>query len=393
VFSNRRVQMTDLQVEADFEDLFGSAAVMFGNVPFKSYTFLVRVQPTAGSSSVGYADSARVLVGENDFVSENTYNAFLASATQALVKAWFGKAARPESMQRFDYSREAYSRLFWFTEGVAAYAADMLLVRTGILDSTEYFLRVSAEIDAIQRQPGRLLVSLEDASWNAWSRGENSANASVSYTIKGKVAGLLLDAEIRSRTKGQKTLDDVLKRLVETSSKRASLTESVLESEIQAATGVNVSEFFQTVVRSKNEIDYKRYLEPMGVNVTARKSPATIYFGIEFDRTDANQARVRRVLPSSPAETAKLDAGDLLVSMDSDRVTFDNLASRIHSKPLGKPVALTVLRGERLLTLSITPGLQQTETWSAEESLTATPEQVLLRLAWMAHPQGEKTGK
>jgi len=265
-----------------------------------------------------------------------------------------------------------------------------LMVRTGMLTSTEYLLRASSEIDALQRQPGRQLVTLEDASWNAWSRGENSANATVSYTLKGKVAGLLLDAEIRNRTKGQKTLDDVLRRLV---AKGGSLTESTLDSEILAATGVNVSEFLQTVTRSKSELDYKRYLEPMGVNVTARKSPATIYFGIEFDRTDANQARIRRVIPSSPAETAKLDAGDLLVSMDSDRVTFENLAARIHSKPLGKPVTLTVLRGERLLTLSITPGLMQTETWSAEESLTATPEQVLLRLAWLAPPQAGKAGK
>jgi predicted metalloprotease with PDZ domain len=385
VFSNRRVQMTDLQVEDDLTDILGSAAVMFGNVPFKSYTFLVRVQPTSGSAGIGYPDSARISVGENDFVSESTYNGFLASATQALMKAWLGKAARP-----VDYSREVYSRLLWFSEGVSAYAADLLMVRTGMLTSTEYLLRASSEIDALQRQPGRQLVTLEDASWNAWSRGENSANATVSYTLKGKVAGLLLDAEIRNRTKGQKTLDDVLRRLV---AKGGSLTESTLDSEILAATGVNVSEFLQTVTRSKSELDYKRYLEPMGVNVTARKSPATIYFGIEFDRTDANQARIRRVIPSSPAETAKLDAGDLLVSMDSDRVTFENLAARIHSKPLGKPVTLTVLRGERLLTLSITPGLMQTETWSAEESLTATPEQVLLRLAWLAPPQAGKAGK
>jgi predicted metalloprotease with PDZ domain len=288
-------------------------------------------------------------------------------------------------MQPYDYSREAYSRILWFTEGVSAHAADMLLLRTGILNSQEYFRKASSEIDALQRQPGRLLTSLEDASWNTWTRGDNSANATVSYVLKGKIAGLLLDAELRGRTRGEKSLEDVLRRLLANSASRGSgLTEAALESEISAATGLNVADFFAAVARTRNELDYNRYLRPVGMTVDVQKAPATTYFGIEFDRIDSNQARVRRVLPASPAETAKLDAGDVLVAMDSDRVTFDNLASRIHSKPLGKSVTLTVMRGDRLLTLNITPALTQTETWSLEELLTATPEQARLRNAWVA---------
>jgi predicted metalloprotease with PDZ domain len=340
---------------------------------------------------VGYPDSARVNVGENDFVNENAYNAFLVAATQALTKAWYGKAARPDSMQPFDYSREAYSRILWFTDGVAAYTADMLLLRAGILTSPEYFPRLSAEIDALQHQSGRLVTSLEEASLNAWTRGENSVNATIPYTLKGKIAGLLLDADIRGRSGGTKTLDDVLRRLLAgAASRRGGMTEATLEEEIRGATGVNVSEFFAAVVRGKNEIDYNRYLEALGVKVSEQKAPATIYFGIEFDRIEANQARVRRVLPSSPAEAAKLDAGDVVIAMDSDRVTFDNLTSRIHSKPLGKSVALTVMRGDRLLTLSIVPGLTQTESWTIEENLQATPEQVRLREAWVAPTRAGK---
>jgi hypothetical protein len=42
-----------------------------------------------------------------------------------------------------------------------------------------------------------------------------------------------------------------------------------------------------------------------------------------------------------------------------------------------------VLRGERLLTLVLTPALNQTETWTVAESLTPTPAQKRLRDAWM----------
>ena len=75
--------MTDLQIEADLNDLTDAAAAMFGAVPFKDYTFFVKVQPTSGATSVGYLNSARIVVGENDFVAQNSYSAFLSVAAQA----------------------------------------------------------------------------------------------------------------------------------------------------------------------------------------------------------------------------------------------------------------------------------------------------------------------
>jgi predicted metalloprotease with PDZ domain len=381
VFSNSRTQMTDLQIEADLNDLADAAAVTFGSVPFKHYTFFVKVQPTSGASSVGYMNSARVFIGENDFVAQNSYSAFLSVAAQAFTKAWYTRAARPRSMTPFDLSREAYSRNLWFTEGVSAYTADLLLLRSKILTSTEYFQKASAEVDALQHQAGRLLNSVEQASWNAWTRSENSINATVSYILKGKVAGLLLDAQIRGRTSGAKGLEDVVRHLLSNPSDNG-LEDNALEPAIQRATGVDVREFFDSVVRDKAEIDYKRYLEPLGIAFNIQKSPASIFLGIEFERVDGNLARIRRVLPGSPAEAARLDGGDVIFAMDSERVTYDTMVSRIHSKALGKPVSLSVMRGDRLLALTITPGLTETEIWNLSEASTITPDQLRLRNAW-----------
>jgi predicted metalloprotease with PDZ domain len=135
-------------------------------------------------------------------------------------------------------------------------------------------------------------------------------------------------------------------------------------------------------VRDKAEIDYKRYLEPLGIAFNIQKSPASIFLGIEFERVDGNLARIRRVLPGSPAEAARLDGGDVIFAMDSERVTYDTMVSRIHSKALGKPVSLSVMRGDRLLALTITPGLTETEIWNLSEASTITPDQLRLRNAW-----------
>lgn len=386
VFSNPRVQLTQQQVEADIEDLANEAATLFGKVPFKDYTFLAKVQATPGASGIGYLNSTRIAIGENDFVNQNAYSGFLMAATQGLVEAWNGNRIRPSSMLPYDLSKEAYSRVLWFTDGVSAYWADMLLLRTGILNSTEYLMRVSAEIDALQHQEGRRVTSLEEASWNAWTRGDNFANATVPYLLKGKIAGLLLDAEIRAKTTGTKSLDSVLRYIAaESDQKHIALADGkALAETIQIATGVNVGQFFDDVIRGKGEINYNRYLEKAGLRATTVRGPSSLTLGIEFERIEANQARIRRVLPGTLAETAKLDAGDVIIAMDSERVTFDNLASRIHSKQIGKTIVLNVMRGERLLTLSLMPAATQTETWSVFESENSTPDQIRLRTAWLA---------
>ena len=394
VISNPRTQMTELQIEADLSDLADAATAMFGTVPFKDYTFFVKIQSLTGATSLGYLNSTRVTAGENDFVAQSSYSAFLSAAALGFTKAWYRRAARPHSMEPYDFSREAYSRNLWFIEGVSAYSADLLLLRSKILNPVEYFQKASAEVDALQHQAGRLETTLEDSSWNAWIRSDNAINVSVSYILKGKIAGLLLDAEIRGRSAGARNLDDVLRSMLSAADNRsASLNDSALEAAIKSASGVDVREFFDNIVRGRGEIDYKRYLQQLGLSATMQKSPApSMFLGIDFDRNDANQARIRRVVPGSPGEAAKLDAGDVLIAMDSERVTYDNLLGRFHSKPFNKPVSLSVLRGERLLALTLIPGLMQTETWVVGEASNTTAEQQRLRNAWRAAPSRPTTG-
>jgi len=89
--------------------------------------------------------------------------------------------------------------------------------------------------------------------------------------------------------------------------------------------------------------------------------------------------RIRRVMANSPAERAQLDAGDVLVALDQERVTADNMVNRIHSRRIGTPVSVTFMRGDRMLTTQLTPGETKEESSSLGENTRATPEQVLRR--------------
>jgi predicted metalloprotease with PDZ domain len=384
VFSNRWMDMTDSQVVDDLKDLADAATRVFGNAPYKEYTFLVKTTTAPAAVGIEHLNSSRITVGQDDFVNQSGYRRFLNNAAHHLIHTWNGKRIRPQAFAPLDYTKESYTRLLWFVEGVTNYYGDLLLVRSGLSTGPEFLSRLSLLVDALQHQPGRRLMTLEDASWNAWLRSDNSGNNSVSYGVKGEVVALLLDLEIRTRTRGQKSLDDVMRRLEsDYSEKGIGMPEDGVERAMESVAGSSFAEFYDRVVRGKDELDYNRTLTAMGLRTDVFRQPSSIYFGIEFERAENNQVRLRRIVPNSPAQRAMLDMGDIIVAMDDERVTFDNLTSRIHSKRIGKPVALTVLRGERLLMLNLTPGESQEEQWSVFENANATPEQVRLRTSWL----------
>ena len=90
-------------------------------------------------------------------------------------------------------------------------------VTRACLSTPDDFLKsLSAKIEQLQRSPGRLAQTLEQSSLDVWTSegvsGVNTnANTSVSYHIKGQIAGFLLDAVVQRATDGAKNLDAAMR--------------------------------------------------------------------------------------------------------------------------------------------------------------------------------------
>ena len=93
--------------------------------------------------------------------------------------------------------------------------ATSLVHRAGLSTAREYLDQLSGQIQELQTAPGRLVQSLEDASFDAWIKhyrpDENSPNTAVSYYTKGAVVAFLLDIEVQRASDGARTLDDVMR--------------------------------------------------------------------------------------------------------------------------------------------------------------------------------------
>ena len=383
VFSKRDVSMSAPQVTADIKDIAEAAMMMFGKLPYKEYLFLFKVQAQA-ANSVEHLNSTRITVGENDFVSVASYRNFLATVAHEYFHLWNVKRIRPAVLGPFDYTKEVHTRLLWVMEGITSYYGDLLLERAGIDIPAEYLSRMSAVIDSLEHSPGRKLMSVEEAGWNAWLRSENVENNTLSYYAKGEIIGLLLDIEIRARTKNQKSLDDVMRYLMDSfADKGIGFPEDGFLKAVEAVAGSDFHEFFEATAQSRQELDYNRYLKQAGLVADIQLQPGTIYVGISFDAADGNRPRITRVVPNSPAERARLDVGDVLIAMNDERLTFDSFRSRLHSHTIGETIKLTVMRGERLLNLNVTTIEFQEERWQLNDAARPTPEQLQIKNSWL----------
>ena len=84
-------------------------------------------------------------------------------------------------------------------EGFTDYYAGLLVKRAGLSTRDEYLEELSEQIEAVQTTPGRLVTSVDMASYDTWIKqyrpDENTANTTINYYPKGAVIAFLLDAQ------------------------------------------------------------------------------------------------------------------------------------------------------------------------------------------------------
>jgi predicted metalloprotease with PDZ domain len=131
---------------------------------------------------------------------------------------WNMKRLRARELGPWDYTRENPTTTLWIGEGITNYYGARSVGRSGIWDDKHYLERVAGAVTALQSKPGRHLMSVRQSSFNAWRfdrvtlrQKTNLKATTISYYNKGELIGWLFDLDIRARTGGRKTLDDVMR--------------------------------------------------------------------------------------------------------------------------------------------------------------------------------------
>jgi predicted metalloprotease with PDZ domain len=348
---------------------------MWGTLPYDKYVFLnMLTLVNDGGGGLEHKNSTLLMASRWATGTRRAYLSWLGLASHEYFHAWNVKRLRPVELGPFNYEEEVLTRSLWVAEGVTDYYADLALHRAGLSTREELLDAISNQIEDLQATPGRLVQSVEQASFDAWIKyyrpDENSANVSISYYTKGVVLGFLLDAKIRAATTGAKSLDDVMRTAFERFSGARGFTPDEFRSVAEQVGGVSLASFWETAVEGKAELDYTEALQTFGLRFRSVEAPGSDRLGRAWlgmsARNDAGRLVVTEVRRNTPAEAAGLNVEDEILAINGFRVRADQLASRLDQYRPGEKATLIVARRDQILTLDAQFGTEPPRQWRLE---------------------------
>lgn len=304
-------------------------------------------------------------VAAKDGAPSDGYLGFLGLCSHEYFHTWNVKRIKPAAFAPYDLQAESYTSLLWLFEGFTSYYDDLMLVRAGIIDEAAYFKLLGKTVASVLRGSGRSKQSVADSSFDAWGKyyrqDENAPNAIVSYYTKGSLIALALDLTLRAKTKGKKSLDDVMRALWQRFGRefypdqRRGVTPAEVEALFDEISGVKMASFFERYVRGTDDLPLAKLLAPFGVTLSDQRQSAKPSLDVKLGR-DGNDAKLAQVHEGGAAHQAGLSAGDVLVAVDGLRVTGNplNLDTLLARYRVGDKIALHAFRRDELMTFTAT---------------------------------------
>lgn len=313
--------------------LFGEPA------PFERYVFMLFV----GKDIYGgleHRASTALVANRDDLPQQGVeeigdgYLKLLGLISHEYFHSWNVKRMKPAAFTPYDLNQEGYTRLLWAFEGITSYYDDLSLVRCGLIDEKRYLGLLAETISGVERGAGRLKQTLEQSSFEAWTKyyrqDENSPNSIVSYYTKGALAALALDLTIRRDSQGRQSLDDVMRALWRKwLDDGKGLAEDEWEKQAQAVTGLDLKAFFDQALRGVEPLPLVQLLATQGVELRFEPAanagdrgglalngkPAPASLGVKAV-AEAQGVRVINVYDGGAAQRAGLSGGDVIVAID-----------------------------------------------------------------------------
>jgi predicted metalloprotease with PDZ domain len=211
--------------------------------------------------------------------------------------------------------------------------------------------------------------------------------------LQGELLGTMLDLIVRDATGGRRSIDDVMRAMLEQFSGTRGFTGRDIEATTARVCGCRVEEFFAAHVRGATPIGFDRYLGLAGLTTRVTMEPA-----LGRDNLPATDLRIRAWLPPGEQNLslliinpdaiwgrAGLHTGDRLRLINRAAVTqvneFRNLLGRL---AIGDTLRIEVSRPAGAFATTVTIRGFERPVVSIDTLPAATEKQRMIREAWLA---------
>lgn len=348
------------RIHRDMAAVCREAAKVWGEVPFRHYTFVTHVAQEYGGG-LEHRNSTVLGADPSHLASdEKVQTRFLPLVAHEYFHAWNVKRVLPAAFQPYDLQRESYTGLLWLFEGFTSYYELPILHRAKLVGADGFGKMVGEDLEMYEKALGRRRTSVAQASRLAWTLlyqpHEHNVNRNVSYYAKGMWVGLCLDAELRRRgVPGG--LDAVMRHLWRKHGRTGmGLTEDAFPDVVAQATGLDLRAKLGHWIHGTQELPIDQALRTLGWTVRReRKDPkARLGLGVEFKppAQAGGAAAIARIWEDMPSYQV-LQPDDELVAAEGYKWRPEQFRDQANARKAGDEVEVTVFREGRLRTLRV----------------------------------------
>ncbi|MEZ4451375.1 MAG: PDZ domain-containing protein [Nannocystaceae bacterium] len=381
------------KLTADITKIAEAAFGVFGGppdaVPFKDYTFIVHLLP-GGHGGLEHGNSTALGVDPFAFGDPKSYQKVLGLVAHEFFHLWNVKRIRPAVLGPFAYDREVHTGMLWFSEGVTSYYSWLLLARAGLTTEEETLEKLASVIKRVQEQPGRKLITVEQASWETWTKPDDLQNGYIDYYAKGMLIGLVLDLELRRLTAGQSSLDTVFRELwARFRESGRGVAPSELEQIVLRQGGLmggagteTMKKLYAEYVHGLVELDYNAHLAAAGYALTTTVDEPGGDLGWTIDARDGGVV-VTQIVEGSAADKGGLSIGDRVIALDGLSVDLGLARRQVLAMAPKTTHTVTVIRNHRVLERKVTPDKGGETKYKIAAVPSPSLESLALRSAWL----------
>ena len=354
----------------------------FGDAPYHRYIFQFHANAarTGGGGGLEHLGSTEISMSS---LVEDRLRSVIA---HEYFHLWNVKRIRPFVLGPFDYVDPPRTANLWWSEGVTSYYGDLLSRRGGLNTEDEYLKHLAATITALQNNPARLKVSADQSSLHVFDANNSQGFGGLSYYTKGELVGLCLDLKIREITHGARSLDNVMRALYVQCGKGdgPGFAEDDIKKTVNRISGKNLSDFYDQLARSTEELPFTEALTTVGLNLARAETPVPVSnTGMTLQpNREAQALTIGEITAEGAAAKAGLKTGDRIAAVN-DQTDLRAMGQLLRATPPGKPLTITVVRAGVRTEIAFTMGFTNRYPWLLTPDPAATPEQLHLRRQWL----------
>ncbi|MBS1710338.1 MAG: M61 family metallopeptidase [Armatimonadetes bacterium] len=369
------------KVKETCQKISEAEASFWGGLPFKKYVWHFTVlQSQDGGWGLEHLSSTTIGLAQG--FGKGTVSVL----AHELFHAWNVKRIRSSVLGPFDYTKLPKTGALWWLEGVTDYYADVILYRYGLYEETDMLGSIVSNVRTTRANDQRMQVSPYDSSYRVGEAANgqgNSAGFGVNYYNTGWLVGICLDIEIRSRTNGKKSLDDVIKGLYEQCrDNKPGFAEGAIRDELVKVGGKEMGPLYDKWVREPGELPVEAQLAKIGYTLQTKvETFGNPGFALSW-LADG------RLMVGRGARPEGINIGDEVISVDGIAKVADTEAQKeVQARwkaamAPGKTVHFVFQQGDMTAERDLEVKATTSTSYSVIPDESASPNAVRLRKGW-----------